>query len=469
MRVGYTLKRFQDVIRALAIQKKLNAHDQWIRQELVRFQHQQLSSLVTHAIRCSPFYKELYGHISTNKGVVLHDLPIIDKATMMENFDRLVTDPRLKLTELQAHIGQLTRDEYYLGEYRVLTTSGSSGLKGVFVSNRKEWSTAIASVLRYTSFTGVSPRLPNRWRITSIGAGSPMHVTYRLSVSTDVGLYKFQRLEATSSIEDLVDSLNAFQPEFLAAYPSIASLLAVEQLEGRLNIHPQGVSTSSEVCTEDMEQKIRETWGVLPFNIYGMTEVGILIGSDCSFHRGIHAFEDLFIVEVVDEQNRAVPDGSLGYKLLITNLFNFTQPLIRYEVSDMITMATESCPCGRPLRLIAMVEGRSDDIIYLQGPEGRAVLVHPIHFRSPMAAFHEIKQYQVVHKEDEIHLSVILQEGASGEKVAGKLREKLRGNLKSLGAKCPDIHVQFVDRIERDPRQMGKLKLIKSKARRPGT
>jgi phenylacetate-CoA ligase len=462
MRVKYNLKRLQDVARAVFIQKNLYKHEQWNRQELERFQNQQLSSLVTHAVHHSPFYKEFYKHLRIDQGVVLHELPIIDKATMMENFDKFVTDPRLKLTELQAHIRQLARDEYYLGEYRVFSTSGSSGLKGVFVFNRKEWSTVIAGGIRCASLSGVSPRLPKRWKSALIVASSPMHVTYRFYVSADVGLHKFLRLEATSSIEDLVASLNDFQPEWLTAYSSIASLLAIEQLEGRLNIHPKVVSTNSGVRTKDMEDKIREAWGVQPFNTYGMTEAGLVLGSDCSFHRGIHAYEDLFTVEVLDEQNRAVPDGSPGYKLLITNLFNFTQPLIRYEISDMITMAAEPCPCGRPFRLIDRIEGRGEDIIYLKSPQGRAVPVHPNHFHNPIEALHEIKQYQVVHEEDGIHISLILREGASEEKVAGKLRENLRGDLESLGAKCPDIHIHFVERIERDPQKMGKLKLIKS-------
>jgi len=468
MRIGYNVRRFQDVLRSLSIKKKLIARDQWTRQQLSEFQHQQLSSLVMHAISQSAFYGELYSHIDTSKGVVLNDLPIIDKATMMENFDRFVTDPRLKLVDLQAHIRQLTRDEYYLGEYRVFTTSGSSGLKGVFVSNRSEWSTALAGFFRCAAFMGLSPRFPNRWRVASIGGDSPIHVTYRMAVSTDIGLNKNLRLQATSSIEDLVRSLDAFQPDVLVAYSSIAALIAMEQLEGRLNIHPQVVSTTSEVRTEDMERKIREAWGVIPFNNYGMTEAGIVFGTDCSFHHGIHVFEDLFIVEVVDECNRAVPDGSPANKLLITNLFNYTQPLIRYVVSDMITISPEMCPCGRPLRLIAKMEGRSDDIVYLKDLRGRDIPIHPIHFSSIMGVFREIKEYQVVHEEDGLHINIVLREKTSEGGIASMLKEKLQSNLESLGASCPDIHVQFVEKMERDSRLMGKLKLIKSNLRRCG-
>jgi phenylacetate-coenzyme A ligase PaaK-like adenylate-forming protein len=466
MRLGYNVKRLQDVVRSLFIKKKLASHDRWQRGELFEFQRRQLSSLVKHAISHSPFYRELYSHVDTRGDVLLNDLPIIDKARMMENFDRFVTDPRLKLADLHAHIRQLTRDEYYLGEYRVLTTSGSSGMKGVFVSNRREWSTALACFFRCGEFMGLSPRFPIRWRIASIGGDSPIHVTYRMSVSADIGLHKTLRLQATSSIEDLVHSLSAFQPDVLVAYSSIAALLACEQLEGRLSIHPRVVSTTSEVRTEDMERKIREAWGGIPFNNYGMTEAGIVFGSDCSFHHGMHVFEDLFIVEVVDEHNRAVADGSPGHKLLITNLINNTQPLIRYEVSDMITLSQETCPCGRPMRLIAKMEGRSDDIIYLKSSNDFDIPIHPIHFHSALGTFPEIKQYRIVQEEDGIYIDVVPRGKPLAEKVGGMISERVRGDIEAIGAICPDIHVKFIERMDRDPRLMGKLKLVKSNIRR---
>jgi phenylacetate-coenzyme A ligase PaaK-like adenylate-forming protein len=401
-----------------------------------------------------------------SREVVLDDLPIINKAMMMENFDRFVTDTRLKLADLQTHIRQITRDEYYLGEYRVFTTSGSSGQKGVFVSNRREWSTALAGYFRCAEFMGLYLRFPNRWRVATVGGDSPIHVTYRMVVSSDIGINRNLRLQATSGIRDLVRSLNAFRPDVLVAYSSMAALLALEQLEGRLNIRPQVVSTMAEVRTGDMSRKIGEAWGVIPFDNYGMTEAGIVFGSDCPLHRGIHIFEDLLIVEVVDEDNRAVPDGLPGQKLLITNLFNHSQPLIRYEVSDMITISTESCPCGRPLRLISRMEGRSDDIIYLKSPDGPEVPVHPIHFHTALGAFPEIKEYRIVQEADGIHVDVVLRDWSLEEKIGGQLGDKLRGNIESCGASRPGIYVRIVERLDRDPRLLGKLKLVKSNVKR---
>ncbi len=92
--------------------------------------------------------------------------------------------------------------------------------------------------------------------------------------------------------------------------------------------------------------------------------------------------------------------------------------------------------------------------------------VHPIHFRSPMGALQEIKEYCVLHEDDGINISIVLREGVSGEEVASKLRADLRKKLESVGAKCPEICVQFVDKIERDPSLMGKLKLVRSNVRK---
>jgi putative adenylate-forming enzyme len=458
----YTLKRLSYVVRALSLRRRLDRRDRWSRERLERHQRAQLSALVSHSVKRSPFYKKLYSHIDINKHIALQDLPVINKALMMENFDSFVTDPRLKLPELQAHISQMTRsDELYLGEYRVLATSGSTGLKGVFVFNGKEWNTAIAVYMRCGAMMGVKPRFP-RWKMASVAAGSPMHVSYRVSVSTDVGLVKVKRLESTMGIKDLVSALNTFQPEGLTGYPSMASLLAVEQIEGRLRIHPRVIGTTGELLTGDMERKIREAWGTIPYNIYGMTEAGVLCGSECSYHRGIHLFEDLFIMEVVDEDNRAVPDGVCGAKLLITNLFNFTQPLIRYEISDMVSMAAGPCPCGRPFRRIAGMEGRSDDMVCLKSVSGAEIAIHPLNFHSPLQAFEEITEYQVIQEQDGIDVFIVLRQGASVDDVVGRVKEKLRENIDSLCARCPELRIRPVQRIERDPQKMGKHKIVKS-------
>ena len=229
-----------------------------------------------------------------------------------------------------------------------------------------------------------------------------------------------------------------------------------------MHIHPRVIGTTGELLTADMCKKIDSVWRMVPFNYYGLTEAGVFLGADCSFHQGIHVFEDLFIVEVVDENNEAVPDGTTGYKFLLTNLFNLTQPLIRYEISDVISLAPELCSCGRPFKRITVVDGRSDDFIRLPGRRGNDIHVHPLNFHGPLAEFSEIKEYQIIQERSGIDAFLVFRQGISGDQVAERVKIKLREKIESLGVVCPDIRIRPVPRLERDHRKMGKLSLVKS-------
>ncbi len=85
MRIAYNLKRLKDAIRTLSISKELISHDHWTRKDLEKYRQQQLSRLVKHAVKHSPFYKEFYANISLDDPIRLDQLPILDKKTMMEN------------------------------------------------------------------------------------------------------------------------------------------------------------------------------------------------------------------------------------------------------------------------------------------------------------------------------------------------------------------------------------------------
>ena len=130
-----------------------------------------------------------------------------------------------------------------------------------------------------------------------------------------------------------------------------------------------------------MEERIVEAWN-RGLNNYGATETGAYTAGGCDRHTGLHLFEDQIQFEVVDDEYQPVPDGEQGSRLLITNLFNRTQPLIRYELNDLIIRSPDPCPCGRPFPLLKSIEGRSDDV--LEMPAVAAARSWSI--RSPCAA-----------------------------------------------------------------------------------
>jgi phenylacetate-CoA ligase len=456
MREPYTLRRLGDLARAIIYRQSLIKHECWSRAKLEELQQRRLAKLLDWVTQRSPFYRELYSTHRISQPYNLQDFPVIDKKTYMKHFDEIVTDPRLHLSELQKYMAHVSGDEYYLNEYRLLTTAGSSGHKTVVVFNRKEWSIQEAASMRIAAMMGVLPFSMRRPTIVTIGSPSPLHDSYRLPLSMDTGLYRFYVLPATAPIEELVQRLNSIQPHILRGFPSMLGLLVTEQLQGRLNISPSIIAGGGEPLTSELRKQLQTAWQSSVFDIYG-TQEG-LRAMECNPGQGMHIFEDLGIVEVVDEDNHRVPDGTLGHKILFTNLFSFTQPIIRYEISDMMVLAPEPCPCGQPFRRILAINGRNDDVLYLQGRAGRQVAVHPVHFWNVLESFADIRQYQVVHESDGICLRLMYEEGNG--KVARIVREQLAQKLDTLGVDCPSIRVELVTILEDRSRHMGKWKNI---------
>jgi phenylacetate-CoA ligase len=432
------------------------------REELLAFQQRRLVATARHAAAASPFYRELYAGIELADDLDVRALPVVSKTMLMDSFEEWVSDPRLRLSEVEVHLEQLRGDELYLGEYRCLSTGGTTGRKGVFVYDREEWREYITGLLRLSELAGMRPRLGRRRvRMASVGALSPLHGTARLSMSTDLGLFASKRLDARAPLGELVAALNAHRPENFVAYPSMASLLALEQLEGRLRIAPRILTIGGEVRTEEMIANMRAAWGVEPFEGYGTTE-GLWAG-DCKHHQGMHVFEDIGLMESVDEHGDPVPDGVAGAKLLVTSFIKRTQPVIRYELSDMVALTTVPCACGRPFARMVSIEGRSDDILRMPGDDARSIAVHPLTLRSPMAALGGLREYKIVHDDDGLHVLVTLRDGAAVDEVSRRIEDTLRSKLSAIGVTDPRLEVEIVTELPRVQGPGAKFKLIESR------
>ena len=443
----------RDAIGAIRRDKQAAERETWTREQLRAWQAERIDAIARHAAAHSPHYRERL-RLPAGRLAQLRDLPVMDKATYVEHFDEIVTDPRLKFDELLAHAETLDGDELFMGRYRVMATSGSSGRKGLFVYDRPDWQAAVAGFLRFTRFADAGPRLPRR-RFCQVGPPRGVHMSRRMSATMDLKLQKNLFLPATAPVEEMVERLNRYRPTTFGGFPSVIALLAREQIDGRLRIAPDRVATASELVTAEMRELIVRAWGVEPFNLYGITEAGML-GTDCAEHRGIHVNVDYMAVEVVDADLRPVPDGEVGEAMLITSLDNHVQPTLRLAVTDRVAIDPEPCPCGRPLPLLRAVEGRADDVIRLAGSAGRPVAVHPLQF-APVAHAREVREFQIVQEGPALRVRVVLQPGAEAPV---RLESELEAKLRDLGVAEPSVSLEPVAALTRDPERMGKLKLV---------
>jgi len=175
--------------------------------------------------------------------------------------------------------------------------------------------------------------------------------------------------------QELVRDLNAFAPTVLITYPTAASLLADEARAGRLRIAPREIWTGGETLGPAVRAHIEDSLGGVLRNSYGASEF-LAMGWECA-HGHMHLNADWVILEPVDEHHRPVPPGVSPHAVLLTNLANTLQPLIRYELCDHVTVHAERCTCGSPLPVIE-VRGRQDDALVMAGCQGGTVTLLPL-------------------------------------------------------------------------------------------
>ncbi len=426
--------------------------DRWTRSQMEAHQAHSLHRLREQAYRSSPFYQRFHDGMESRP---LYELPVLTKAMVMEHFDELVTDRSIRLADVESHLATLRGDDRYLGRYWVNATSGTTGRRGLFLFGRSEWATVLASFARGHEWAGRPVGIAHRMRLAEISSTVPWHMSARAGATLSSPWAPTLRIDASEPVDAIVDKLNGWQPEMLVAYPSIARVVAEEQQVGRLRIQPELLFTSGELLTGETRRRIEGVWNRRVFNQYAATECGGL-AAECTEHRGLHLFEDLVIVEVVDSDNRPVPPGVFGDKLLITVLFSQTQPLIRYELSDSLKLASGACSCGRPFALIEEIQGRTEEVLSLSTPDGGTATVQPGLFHRLMDAVPS-EGWQVVQKPEELEVLVA---GARADFDGEALAESLRLGLAAQGIQVPPVAVRRVQAIPRGA--TGKAPLIRS-------
>jgi phenylacetate-coenzyme A ligase PaaK-like adenylate-forming protein len=191
----------------------------------------------------------------------------------------------------------------------------------------------------------------------------------------------------------LVAQLNAYRPAYLASYPTTLAMLAAEKRAGRLKIAPSCVWSGGEYLADTTRRAIEEAFDATLVNEYGASEC-MSIAFTCG--RGsLHVNADWVILEPVNRDHYPTPPGERSHTVLLTNLANYAQPIIRYDLGDSVTAVTEPCSCGSPLPVIR-VEGRRDDVLALRTPDGRSVQLAPLALTTVLEDALASRRFQLV-------------------------------------------------------------------------
>lgn len=425
----------------------------WPAGQIIDERNSRLRALVKVASEQSPWHRERLAGLHTGDVTVdqLSDLSPMTKIDLLTHFDDIVTDDRLSLRMVEDHLDQLTTDDYLLDEYHAIASGGSSGVRGVFVYDWSGWATYFLSAARGQAYDRLhDPRLAAAPPVEAIvAADKPTHGSSALSQTFSNPEVTIERVPITLRIDEVVDRLNTIKPTTLRGYPSALEQLSYEAHAGRLRIAPLRLRCVGEPLLPEVLARLKETWNVPVHSQWVASETGTL-GYSCLRGRGMHLNDDLVIVEPVDRAGRPVSPGERSAKIYITNLFNTSLPLIRFEVTDEITVIAEPCPCGSAHTWIEDVQGRLDDsLAYADG-----VTVHPIIVRSPLGRQRNVAEYQVHQTQRGVKVLARL----IGDVDLDALGAEIASALAGVGLINPEVVVTPVDHISRQA--SGKVKRI---------
>ncbi|MDR1357798.1 MAG: phenylacetate--CoA ligase [Coriobacteriales bacterium] len=261
-----------------------------------------------------------------------------------------------------------------------------------------------------------------------------------------------------------VQMMNDFGTDILACTPSYALLIADTAIE--MGYDPardfklSGAILGAEPWSEGMRQEIEDKLGVIAVDIYGLSEImGPGVSCECRAQNGLHVAEDQFIIEILDPETlQPVPDGEYG-EVVFTTLSKDCSPLLRYRTRDISCIVPGTCSCGRTLRRMGRISGRTDDMLIIRG-----VNVFPSQFQQAIAEFAEVtNHYEIILTRkgqlDKVELKVETTPEFDFDEIRKieELQRRIGDELKSNLQVSVDVSVVEPKSIERS---MGKAKRV---------
>ncbi len=436
----------------------------WAAARLREWQRDRLRALLSHAIQRSGFHARRLRGVDPARFELadLASLPVMTKTQLMNEFDDVATDKRLNRAAAERALAATSGEPVPLpGGHLCMATGGSSGQRGIFGYDPAAVAEFVIMIFRTRiaalaaasgSTTGgggpgriAVPARPPRSTIAMVGAPSAVHGTMFVPSVLAGSPISFVHAPVTLPVPEIAGRLNELRPDALFGYPSMLVRLAAEQQAGRLAITPQLVNCTAETLLPAFRAAIRSAFGAPIMNTFATSEG--LIGSSWPDEETITLATDGCLVELVDARYQPVPAGTASAKVLVTNLYNHLQPLVRYELSDSFTRQPDSAAHGH---MRVLVEGRSDEILHYAGAE-----VHPLALRTVLLATPEVLDYQATQTATGVRVSALLERPCD----LGLLAGRLRAALARAGLAGAEVAVEAVSSLPRHP-ETGKLRRV---------
>lgn len=421
---GYNLEKWRYGSDTDRLVKEALERDYWEKERLRLYQEERIAKTLKNAIKHVPYYKRNFQEKPsiTGKNIELKDFGILDK-------ESLRADPMRFISENYS-----CRSLYHLH------TSGSTGTPLSLYLSREavlEWYSVFEA--RWRIWNGINRN--DRWaiiggqQVARIDRKTPPFWVWNSPMKQ---LYISAYHIASWSVESMIKAMKEYKVVYLWGYASAIEILAKEMR--RLGIDPPPIKkiiSNAEPLLGSQRETIKSVFHAPVISTYGMSE-SVIGASECSEGR-MHLWEDIGYAEIVGDDGENIPTGETG-RMICTGLINDAMPLIRYETGDRASIAPDSpepCPCGRKLKTISCVEGRSDDVV--ETPDGRKIGRLDTVFK----ADYPIRRAQII-QEDINSLRVLIEpadeyDNGTDEMITASIMARVGPDMKIYLEKVPSI------------------------------
>ena len=319
------------------------------------------------------------------------DLPIMNKSLFMENFN-IINNCGITYDQASeiAENAEISRNfSPMIRGLAVGLSTGTSGNRGIFLVSETERANWVAYMIdRVIGFS-----------FRKVEIAFFLRANNKLYESAKSKRISFNFFDIYDNIDSHIERLNNLKPNILIAQPSVLMILSKKKLNGELRINPKKIISVAEVLTNEDKTYFEEIFKIKLSEVYQCTE-GFL-ASSCS-EGFLHFNEDFLIIE-----KKYIDEERTRFHPIITDLLRKSQPVVRYELNDIIT-EKKNCKCGSKFLAIESIDGRSDDMIVLEDNQNKKVSIFPDIIRRTIVLSDErIEDYAFIQKDDRtIHLYV---------------------------------------------------------------
>lgn len=402
--------------------------------EIARRQVERLRGLLAFSRREVPLYRRLFARVPED--APLTGYPVLTKRTLMRDLAASLSERSLTRARIDAFLREPCRGQLLDGRYAVWTSSGSTGAPAVFVHDRE--ALAVYDALEACRARGRSS--PAAWGATLLAgeryamlAATGGHFSGVATLARMRANYPWlagatRAISLLQPLPALLRELTDFDPTLLATYPTAAGLLADAQCAGQVRLRLRELWLGGETLTPALRARLQRVFRCPVRQSYGASEF-LPLAFECGEGR-LHVNADWVILEPVDRHYRPVPAGTASATVLLTNLANRAQPLIRYDLGDSVTIETTPCACGCALPAVS-VQGRADDVLMLPRAGGGSVSLLPLVLQTVLEEVAHLDDYQLVQQAPD---RLLLRLGPTCRRHASAARRALGQFIASQGA-----------------------------------